>query len=111
MGSPNYTYKFASNGSPKWYVPEEANISSNFKEDVRWIDKIRDPIWKSKVQAIHGSMKSDVDSMESILEAAILRKDKTALKKYELGCCYVTVETCNYVSRLKQIANNQARTL
>ena len=67
MGSPNYT-------------TEEQNISSNFKEDVRWIDKIRDPMWKSKVQAIHGSMKSDVDSMESILEAAMSRKDKTALK-------------------------------
>ena len=37
-------------------------------------------MWKSKVQAIHGSMKSDVDSMESILESAMSRKDKTALK-------------------------------
>ena len=45
-----------------------------FKEDVRWIDKIRDPMWKSKVQAIHGSMKSDVESMESIFESAMCEK-------------------------------------
>jgi hypothetical protein len=66
------------NGPGTWFVPEVSE--TNQVPDENWISKIRDPKWKSKLEAIHGDMASDVDSMENILAAAIAHKDKNAAK-------------------------------
>ena len=74
------THANQANDPSNWFVPEVTEGGGIEIPDEKWINRIRDPKWKSKLQAIHGDMTSDVDSMENILEAAMAHKDKSAMK-------------------------------